>query len=221
MTFDIRFKTPFNCIISGPSGSGKTTWVKNLLKYKSLLFDKEPKYVILYYTMMQSVYTELKSEGLIDEMIHVSQSFPSVSEISQKVHKYKEEGSLLIFDDMVTMLTADFENIFLNLSHHENASVVFMTQNLFYKDKVYRNISLNTHYFVLMKNNRDSQQISILAKQICPGNSAYIVQSYKDATQKPYSYLLLDFRPETSPSIRLRTDIFPSDNFPPKVYLEK
>jgi len=167
---------------------------------------------------MQNVYTEMKNEGLVDELINVNQSFPTYDEIVSKVHPYKEDGgSLLIFDDMVTQLTADFEKIFLNVSHHERASVILMTQNLFYHDKVYRTISLNTHYIVLMKSQRDKQQVSILAKQICPGNSKYIVGSYEDATKKPYSYLVCDFRVDTPPTIRVRADIF---QIPCVVYLE-
>jgi hypothetical protein len=73
---------------------------------------------------------------------------------------------------------------------------------------------------VLMKNDRDKQQISILSKQISPNNSKYILEAYKDATVKPYDYLLLDFSPETNNIIRLRSKIFPHQ-FPMVTYLEK
>jgi len=221
MSFDVRFKTSFNCIVNGPSGSGKTTFVRNLLKLKDVLFDNTPKKVFLYYNMMQNIYTQMKTEGIVDELINVGQAFPTFDDIVGKVHPYKDDGGcVIIFDDMVTQLTGDFEKIFLNVSHHENASVILMSQNLFYNAKVYRTISLNSHYMVLMKSDRDKQQVSILAKQICPGNSKYIVASYEDATKKPYSYLILDFRADTPPTLRVRSNIFP-DQFPPTVYLEK
>ena len=221
MSFDITFQTAFNCIINGPTGSGKTTWLKNLLKLKKVLFDVEPKAIFLYYNMMQPIYVELKNEGLVDEIINVAASFPTLEDVTAKVHKFKDDGgSLIVFDDMITQLTPDFERIFCNLSHHENASVILMTQNLFYNDKIYRTISLNAHYFVLMKNDRDKQQISILAKQICPGNSRYIITAYEDATKRPYSYLITDFRANTPPSIKLRSNIFPTE-LPVVVYLEK
>lgn len=73
---------------------------------------------------------------------------------------------------------------------------------------------------VLMKSPRDATQIGILSKQICPNNSRFIVSAYQDATKRPYSYLLLDFKPETPPSLKLRTDIFPHE-FPVKTYLER
>jgi len=220
MTFDVRLKTSFNCIINGPSGSGKTTLVQNILKLKDVLFDIPPKKVFFYYNIHQELYTEMEREGLVNEFISVAQSFPTYDEISAKVHPYESEGSLLIFDDMMTQLTPDFERVFCNLSHHENANVIMLSQNLFYRAKEYRTISLNTHYMFLMKSARDSKQISLLASQVCPGNARYIIAAYENATTKPYSYLLLDFRPDTPPAIKVRTNLFPHE-FPQVTYLEK
>jgi len=221
MPWDIRFKSGFNCIVSGPSGSGKTTWVRNLLKLKSQLFTRTPAKVFLFYNMKQPIYDQMKSEHLVDELIDVSTQMPTLQELTNMVQPYKDDGgSVVIFDDMLSDLNPDFEKIFCNLSHHTTASVIFLTQNLFYKDKIYRTLSLNTHYFVFMKNDRDKQQVSILAKQVCPGNSKFIVESYEAATKRPYSYLIADFRSETPPTIRIRSNIFPNE-FPTTVYLEK
>jgi len=221
MPFDVRLKTSFNCIINGPSGSGKTTFVRNLLKVKDLMFDIPPKKVFLYYQLNQELYLQMEQEGLIDESIDTNREFPTYDSLTEKVHAYKDDGGcLVIFDDMMTNLTPDFVRIFCNLSHHESASIILLTQNLFYKAKEFRTISLNTHYMVLMKNGRNLDQISTLARQVCPGNAKYIIESYNDATKKPYSYLLLDFKVDTPPTTRVRSNIFP-DEFPLCVYLEK
>jgi len=219
MVCDIRFKTPFNLIVSGVSGSGKTTWVKNLLKIKEQIFDKEPAEVLLFYRAMQDIYLEMENEGLITKMINVSTMFPSLDDFYETAHEVKDVGgSLLNFDDVMTDINPDFENLFCNLSHHENASIIFLTQNLFYKNKSFRTMSLNAHYMVLMKNDRDKQQISILAKQFNPNNSNFIVQSYEEATKSPYDYLLLDFRPDTAQNLRVRSKIFPHQ-YPTTVFL--
>lgn len=216
---DIRFKTSFNCLISGMSGSGKTTWVKNLLTLREKLFTEIPAKVFLFYRAVQDMYLEMEQMGLVNELINVNEKFPSLDEIYEMVHKYKNTGgSLLIFDDTMSDLKEDFEQIFCNLSHHENASVIFLTQNLFYQSKIFRTMSLNAHYLVLMKNDRDKQQVSILAKQYRPGNSRFITEAYADATKKPYSYLLIDFKPDTHQDIRVRSNIF---EFPCVTYLEK
>jgi hypothetical protein len=221
MPFDTRLKTSFNCLVSGPTGSGKTTFVKNLLSIGDQIFTHKPKHVFLFYKAMQDMYLEMEKDGLIDEMIDVQNGMPNLDEIHEMVAPFKNDGgSMIIFDDSMTSVNSDFELLFCNLSHHDNCSIIFMTQNLFFKDKSFRTMSLNSHYIVLMKNDRDKQQISILSKQISPSNSKYIVEAYKDATIKPYDYLLLDFSPETNNIIRLRSKIFPHQ-FPMVTYLEK
>jgi hypothetical protein len=221
MPYDIRFKTSFNCLVSGPAGSGKTTWVKNLLSISDQIFTSKPKKVFLFYQAMQDMYIEMEKQGLIDEMIDVKDKMPSLDEIHSMVLPFKEDGgSMIIFDDSMTSVNTDFELLFCNLSHHDNCSIIFLTQNLFFQDKSFRTMSLNTHYMVLMKNDRDKQQISILGKQISPNNSNYIIKAYEDATQSPYDYLLLDFHPETHKLVRVRSKIFPNQ-FPCVTYLEK
>ena len=220
MPFDVRFKTPFNCMVIGPSSSGKTTWVRNLLKLREQLLTSPPAKVILFYNMNQSIYAQMKSEGLVHELIDCKERFPNLEDIQSMVSPYKNVGgSLVIFDDMLTNLNTDFERVFLNLSHHENASCILLSQNLFYKDKVYRTMSLNTHYMVLMKNARDVSQITILAKQFCSSNVRYLIDTYLKATRYPYSYLIVDFRSDSPPSIKLRYKIFPHE-FPMTVALE-
>jgi len=220
MPFDVRFKTPFNCMVIGPSSSGKTTWVRNFLKFRDHLMTSAPKKVILFYNMEQLIYNQMKDEGLINEMYDCKQRFPVLEDVQAMVSPYKNVGgSLVIFDDMLTNLNSDFERLFLNLSHHENASCILLSQNMFYKDKVYRTMSLNTHYMVLMKNGRDVSQCTILAKQFCPTNVSYFIQAFLKATRNPYSYLILDFRSDTPPTIKLRYSIFPHE-FPMKVALE-
>lgn len=219
--WDIRFKHPFNLLCTGFSQSGKTSWVRNLLKLSDKLFTQKPEQVILLYKAMQPIYNEMTTENLVHKMIDVSTQFPTLEEIYELIEPYKNKGgSLLIFDDVMSDVTNDFEQLFCNASHHLNCSICFLTQNLFYNDKTYRTMSLNSHYIVIMKNPRDKQQISILARQFKPTNSEYVVKSYLDATRKNYSYLILDFTPSSPDILRLRSDIFPHET-PVKVYLEK
>jgi predicted ATPase len=219
--YDTRLKTPFNCIISGASKSGKTTLVQKLLIYRDEMFTTNPDRVILFYKYMQDVYQEMLTNQLVDELLDVSSTDFNFDSIVEKVRPYKDgNGSMIIFDDSMTDLVGDFEQIFTNISHHQNCSIVFITQNLFFNNKAYRTMSLNAHYFFLMKNERDKQQIGILAKQFCPGNTTYVIQSFNEATKTPFSYLMLDFTQESPACLKLRSHIFPGE-FPYTVYLEK
>lgn len=219
MPFDIRFQTPFKMIVSGPSGSGKSTWVNNLLRLKSVIFTKEPAKIFLFYKIMQDIYVEMQENGLVDELINFNENSHNLEDIANMVHPYRDTGgSLLIFDDSMTDLSKYFEDIFCNLSHHENASVILIVQNLFFQSNTFRTISLQSDYMNLMKNRRDQQQVGILAKQFNQNNSAYVTAAYENATKTAYSYLLLDFEPKTKEVVRVRTHLF---EFPCKVYIPK
>jgi predicted ATPase len=218
--YDCRLKTPFNCIISGASKSGKTTLVRNLLTIGESIFSSKPEYVILYYKFMQDIYLDMNNKGLINEMVSLEDEDFTYENVLHKIRDHKTRGALVIFDDTMTELSSNFEQVFTNLSHHQNTSVIFITQNLFYNDKSYRTMSLNSDYLFVMKNARDKLQITNLAKQFCPGNSTYVIQAFIDATRNPFSYLLIDFTQRASDNLRLRSKIFPHE-FPYTVYLDK
>ena len=64
---------------------------------------------------------------------------------------------------------------------------------------------------VLFKNPRDVSQFANLARQMYPKTSQFAVETYRDATREPYSYLLVDLRPEQDEELRLTTNIFPGE----------
>ena len=101
-------------------------------------------------------------------------------------------------------------DIFTKISHHRNLSGVYLTQNLFYKNKQTHTLSLNSHYIGLFKNARDATQVANLARQMYPGKSAFMIEAFK-TTSAPYGYLLIDLKQGTDDKLRLRTGIFPED----------
>ena len=220
MPFDVRLQTSFNCLISGSSGTGKTTLVKNLLRLRAQLFTEDPEKIFLFYNNDQPIYDEMLREGLIDQKIDANVDFPTIDYLTTLVAPFKRgRGSMLIFDDIMADITEDFTKIICNMSHHEKSSVIFLTQNLFFKHKVFRTLSLNMHYMFLMTNERDKQQISNLGRQVCPNNPNFLVDVYSAAAARAYEYLLLDFRVNQNKQVRLRSNIFPHQ-FPMRVYNE-
>ncbi|XP_069122470.1 uncharacterized protein [Argopecten irradians] len=96
--------------------------------------------------------------------------------------------------------------LFTEGSHHRNLSVLAINQNLYYnKDPTQRR---NCHYLVLFNNPIDKQQVMTLARQMYPGNHEYLMRHFSEATDKPYGYLLIDLKPSTPESSRMRNDIF-------------
>ena len=197
------FVHPFNCIISGPTMGGKTFLLKEILKYKDILIKPSPTNLIYCYKAWQPSYDEIKSnilniqfvEGLVDTEILT----PSVV-------------NLIIFDDLMNECINS--NTIMNLctvgSYHKNTSVFFLSQNIFSKGKFARDITLNSSYMIIFRNPRDQQQVQILARQIYPNNSRFLIDSFEDATKLPYGYLLLDLKQSTETINRIQTGILPT-----------
>lgn len=79
-----------------------------------------------------------------------------------------------------------------------------INQNLYYnKDPTQRR---NCHYLVMFNNPVDKQKVMTLARQMYPENSQHLMRYFKEATSKPYGYLLIDLKPTTPEHLRLRTD---------------
>jgi hypothetical protein len=102
-------------------------------------------------------------------------------------------------------------DLFTRGSHHRNISVILITQNLFHQGRHCRDISLNAHYVVALKNVRDKKQFQYLAQQVYPEDSGSLYTAYLDATSRPHGYLLLDLTQDTNDGLRFRTAIFPSE----------
>jgi len=129
---------------------------------------------------------------------------------------------LVIIDDMQTESSdQSVIDLFTKNSHHLSVSVIFICQNIFYKGKGQRDISLNSHYIVVYKNPRDRIQFSTLARQICPQNSEFMKEIFEDATSEPYGYLVMDLTQTTPDHLRYRTKIFPDDSPSNVIYVPK
>ena len=114
-------------------------------------------------------------------------------------------------DHLMTSTDDRVVDIFTKISHHRNLSVVYLTQNFFYKNKQTCTLSLNSYYIVLFKNECDATQVANLARQMYPGKSTFMIEAFKTATSAPYGYLLMDLKQETDDKLRLKTGIFPGD----------
>jgi len=186
--------------VSGPSGSGKTQWVKKLIEYRADLFDIVPERITWCYKEWQSAYASLQESFSIIWFIEGTPDNEDdiVDDVSQP--------HLVIFDDMLG--EKDEKKIklwFTRKGHHRNASVIYITQNLFQQSKASLTLSLNTHYMVLFQNFRDKGQIKTLASQT---QLSLLLSAYEDAIVKPHGYLLIDFHAKTPDTHRLRTDVF-------------
>jgi hypothetical protein len=160
-----------------------------------------PKRIVYCYGEFQPSFAEFPT-------VEFQEGLPNVDRFDG------QQRMLLITDDLMNEFGQKVSNLFTKLSHHGNMSVVFITQNLFPKNKFVRTINLSTHCNVLFKNPRDAGQVPILARQMYPRKSQIVMEAYENATKEPQSYLLIDPRPTIIPNSH--------ENIPPRyqtVYL--
>ena len=122
------------------------------------------------------------------------------------------EHTIVVMDDlqMSALNNIFIANLFSRESHHTNISVLLILQNLFHQGKYCRDISLNTHYFILFKNHRDTQQMKLLGRLL--GIQKKLLHVYLDATKSPFGYLVIDLSPGIKDTYMLKTAIFPDED---------
>ena len=197
-TIDPRFMHPFTAIVAGPSSLGKSMFCMRLIRNAGECIAPPPERIMYCYSVYQTIFDQFPNVEFIEGLPDLNM-FDGI------------KRTLLIIDDLMHETNEIVAQLFTRVSHHKNVSVVYLTQNIFSNNKHNRTISLNTHHMILFKNVRDATQVHCLARQMFPKNSEAMMQGYKDATGKPYGYLLVDLTQSMDDRLRLRTKIFPDD----------
>ena len=176
------------------------------MKYLDQMSDVKFDRVMLYYSEWQGGYAELGSKVEFHEGLPQNSDWAGDS-----------RAKLIIVDDLMAEVSSSgggvIANLFTRGSHHNNISVIYIVQNVFHRNKWQRDISLNSHYIVMFRNLRDRAQIQHLSRQVCPENPRFLQDAYRDATSRPFGYLLLDLKQETPDNCRFRSCIFPDDEY--------
>ena len=138
----LPFKHPSNILVAGPSQCGKTQFVKRVL-FENLI-QPPPSRIIYFYAEKQHVFEELRAVFLIIEFIRGFKSdiYDSLS---------PTEFNLVIIDDLMseTKDSEELAKLFTKGSHHRNATIIMIVQNLFAKGNAMRTVNLNSHYVVV------------------------------------------------------------------------
>lgn len=197
---DLDFKVPFGIMVSGPSQSGKTEFTRDLITVDP--FTESFDEIYWFYGQYQSRY----NEAIPNADVNYVEGFDT--DILDSINS--SNTTLVVLDDLMEDLGSNKEasKLFTRGIHHNNLSVVFVLQNIFYQAKQMRNISLNNHYFTLMRNDRDMSQILTLGRQLMPESPKTVVEIYNHATQTPFSHLVIDVHPRTKKILKFRSNIF-------------
>ena len=153
----VKFQSPCTWIVSGMTGSGKTTSLYNLLKSKDTMFEEPPQKIIYCYSVWTKLFGDMeKNFEFVQGMSHPDK----IKGIFDGHHH------LICLDDLQHKVSnsKEAEKLFTQLSHHNNLSVIYLNQNLYYQGKCARTLNLNTAYTILMRNPRNTQQVALLGR---------------------------------------------------------
>lgn len=197
-----HFQLPFRLIISAPSFAGKSCLVLSIIKNREKLFNGPPiKHIVWCCKNKNFAPSELKDmpnariyEGIID-----------LCEL--------KPDTLIIIDDQMNALSQEVLELFTVHSHHLNISVILILQNLFHQNKYMRDISLNSNYFILLKNPRDEGQFKYLARQINGDNWKNLSKVYSEVCGEAYHPLMIDLSQKTNNLLKYKTNIINENYF--------
>lgn len=196
---DVRLHSDRTMCVVGPSHSGKTSFVMKLLDRRREMFRTPVQRVVWCYGHYQhQVHSQLVEEkGYVLHRGIIS---------SEEVQPH----DVIVLDDLLneSKTSSDMTSMFTQAAHHKPCFVIFITQNLYPPGREARTRSLNTHYYVLMKNPRDKAQIRVLAQQMMPGKTQDFVELYNKVTLEPHSYLFIDLTQECPEELRFRSNLF-------------
>lgn len=195
----LPLKHTFSMIIAAPSRAGKTSFVMKLISEARTMITPPPEKIYFCYAEWQPLYETIPDVTFHSGMIDIDTIDTTLR-------------NLIVIDDQAQETDQRMEQLFTRNSHHRNASVIFITQNLFQKNSHMRTMSLNASYLVLFRNPRDVNQIGVLARQMyAKDKSKFLIDAFQKATSKPYGYLFIDLRQETEDLLRIRGGIFPDE----------
>ena len=208
---ELKFKHPFSMLLTGARRTGKTHFTKTLLQKASEFITPQMDSVFWFAPSRQNdLFDELESYE-IGKSITFVKDLPSDDIIDFVQERGGVGRKLLIFDDLMEEASRrkDVKNLFTR-GRHEDVSVIFLAQNTFHQGGHFREMSLNTDYFIIFKNVRDGSTIKYLASQMNARD--FLPRAYKHATQDAYSHLLLDMRSDTDERLQVRAKVF--DEYP-------
>ena len=117
---DSRLAHPFTCIVSSPTGSGTSVFTLKLIEHAQEIISPPPERILFCYGEYQKIFDNYPGVDFLDGL-------PEVSSFNRR------KRTLLVMDDLMTSTDDRVVDIFTQISHHRNLSVVYLIQNIFKK----------------------------------------------------------------------------------------
>ena len=203
---DFAFQHPCSMMVVGPSQCGKTHFVHQLLTHKCIVYpNKKPWRVVWCYNQWQPRYEEIRRD-----LQHKIEFVEGVPELSEDLHEINpSKHTIIVLDDLMAQATdSPMVSKLFTQGRHRNASVILLLQNMFPKGKYNTDISRNATYKVLFRSPGDRKQIDIMAEQTFAKDRPRFMQAYKQETDRPYGYIVVDNHPRTTSEQQVVANVF-------------
>ena len=211
---------PSRLVIAGPTLSGKSTFAYQLVKYRDTIYS-EPFSRIIYALPETSIHLHKDFiENLRSDCanIEIVEGLPDLEEVHLTADKNTHK--LLILDDLMTKVfaSANMLELMTSTSHHNNISVVIITQSIFLPSKHRLTLVRNCSEKVFFHNKVDQLELSIISRQIYPSKPHFLKkcfdQVYAKTKKKDLKYLLIDASPlsDVPQNAIVRSFIFPRED---------
>lgn len=213
----IRLKAPSLITTFGSTSAGKTYTTYRILENMNLMYEQPVTRVLMVYSVEHDLISKMEA-NIPNFTAH--KGMPSEQYIDTWIAENDTSGThphkLIVFDDMQSVLmdTPHIMQLACVKMHHTNTSVHFLVQNVYNKGRFSRTISLQSTYYLILKSLRDRTQLGVLSRQVFPEHPRLLIQAFKDVCQREkYPYLLLDLSCNGKDDTRVRTNIFPQDEY--------
>ena len=186
-----------------PRKSKSPVSTANLKRSSEVVYPK-PTSITYHYGVWQPKF---------DEILESNFSIKFVNGLPIELENKSNDHQLIVIDDLLneSSKSDDLLNLFCRGSHHNNISVIFITQNFFHKNL--RPLTLNSKYLICMRNLRDCSWVNNLGKQLNHGRKYHLLESaYGECLKIPFSYFFIDLSNEQENSdCRIRCGFFPEN----------
>lgn len=230
--FDATLHHPFTMCVNGPSGSGKSTFVSQLLtNRRSHITNGNFDYVYFVIgtaakqnALFLDLASFLKQDGVKEvEIWELNQMYPNAKDrksefppfIEDKISQHNElgeKGCLVIDDLMKEMADMDLlTHAFTRMSTHQDLSVIFITQNMFYQGKsasVATTIYRNTKHLVLFLSRVDRSIIRSCVQRMGSGHNNERIRNTIVQVLEKHRYIVINFDFDRNPKLMFTTALF-------------
>jgi len=158
--FKYKLEAPFILGLDGPTQSEKSTLVSKILQRQSEIFEPPADHIVYCFTKAQpNLFEEIKK------------SVPNIEFYNGLPEIFTNKGghTLFILDDLLSEISNSDQimNVFTLELHHQNISVILITQLFFHKKLA--PLTRQLKYLVLMKNPRENSYVSFIGRQMNTG----------------------------------------------------